>query len=224
MLKVAGGMSGFSLLAIPFFILTGAIMAVGGMAERLINLAKVFVGADSRRYGAGQHRRLDDVRLHLGLLRCRYRRGWRRHDPANDQDGLSAPVRGQCHDFRFASAVAGAAVAQHDHLFDRGRWDGFGRPSVHGRNHSSAIARAVAGHPRFVHRARTISRKASKSRSAKSARSLDAVWGMVTHRYYSRRILSGVFTPTESGAVACVYAFLVTMFVYRDVKWSESRN
>ena len=44
MLKVSGGMSGFSLLAIPFFILCGAIMAVGGMAERLVNLAKVFVG------------------------------------------------------------------------------------------------------------------------------------------------------------------------------------
>ena len=43
MLKVSGGMS-FSLLAIPFFILAGAIMAVGGMAERLVNLAKVFVG------------------------------------------------------------------------------------------------------------------------------------------------------------------------------------
>src|ERR1044072_7023466 len=44
MIKVSGGMSGFSLLAIPFFILCGAIMAVGGMAERLVNLAKVFVG------------------------------------------------------------------------------------------------------------------------------------------------------------------------------------
>src|SRR5262249_19586370 len=44
MRQVAGGMIGFSLLAIPFFILTGAIMAVGGMAERLVNLAKVFVG------------------------------------------------------------------------------------------------------------------------------------------------------------------------------------
>jgi tripartite ATP-independent transporter DctM subunit len=44
MLKVSGGISGFSLLAIPFFILAGAIMAVGGMAERLVNLAKVFVG------------------------------------------------------------------------------------------------------------------------------------------------------------------------------------
>src|ERR1044072_1217004 len=45
MLKVADEMSRFSLLAIPFFILPGAIMAVGGMASRLINLAKVFVGA-----------------------------------------------------------------------------------------------------------------------------------------------------------------------------------
>ena len=35
MLKVSGGMSGFSLLAIPFFILCGAIMGAGGMAERL---------------------------------------------------------------------------------------------------------------------------------------------------------------------------------------------
>src|ERR1700752_4034211 len=32
MLKVSGGMSGFSLLAIPFFVLAGAIMAGGGMA------------------------------------------------------------------------------------------------------------------------------------------------------------------------------------------------
>jgi tripartite ATP-independent transporter DctM subunit len=30
-----------------------------------------------------------------------------------------------------------------------------------------------------------------------------------------------VFTPTESAAVAAVYAFLVTMFIYRDYKWRE---
>src|SRR3981081_2088315 len=44
MLKVSGGMSGFSLLAIPFFLLAGASMGEGGMAERMVNLAKVFVG------------------------------------------------------------------------------------------------------------------------------------------------------------------------------------
>src|SRR6266705_355270 len=43
MLQTSAGMTSFSLLAIPFFILAGAIMAEGGMAERIINLAKVFV-------------------------------------------------------------------------------------------------------------------------------------------------------------------------------------
>jgi tripartite ATP-independent transporter DctM subunit len=33
--------------------------------------------------------------------------------------------------------------------------------------------------------------------------------------------VSGIFTPTESAAVACIYAFIVTMFIYRDYKWSE---
>lgn len=34
-------------------------------------------------------------------------------------------------------------------------------------------------------------------------------------------IYGGVFSPTESAAVACVYAALVTRFVYRDVSWAE---
>src|SRR5262249_26952461 len=50
---------------------------------------------------------------------------------------------------------------------------------------------------------------------------LDAVWGMVTVAIIIGGILSGVFTPTEAGAGAVVYAFFVTMFIYRDVKWSE---
>ena len=49
----------------------------------------------------------------------------------------------------------------------------------------------------------------------------DALWGLVTVVIIMGGILSGVFTPTESAAVACVYAFLVTFFVYRDFKWSE---
>ena len=44
MIKTSDGMDDFPLLAIPFFILAGAIMAEGGMAERMVNLAKVFVG------------------------------------------------------------------------------------------------------------------------------------------------------------------------------------
>jgi tripartite ATP-independent transporter DctM subunit len=48
-----------------------------------------------------------------------------------------------------------------------------------------------------------------------------ALWGLVTVLIIMGGILSGIFTPTESAAVACVYAFLVTFLVYRDYKWSE---
>ena len=45
MIQVSSGVNSFSLLAIPFFVLAGAIMAEGGMAVRLVNLARIFVGA-----------------------------------------------------------------------------------------------------------------------------------------------------------------------------------
>jgi tripartite ATP-independent transporter DctM subunit len=48
-----------------------------------------------------------------------------------------------------------------------------------------------------------------------------AVWGLVTVVIILGGILSGIFTPTESAAVACVYAFLVTMFIYRDYRWRD---
>ena len=34
-------------------------------------------------------------------------------------------------------------------------------------------------------------------------------------------ILLGVFTAVEAGAVACIWAFCVTMFVYRDLAWRD---
>src|SRR5436853_616460 len=117
MLKVSGGMSGFSLLAIQFFILAGAIMAVGGMAERLVNLAKVFVGF---------------IRGGMALV------------------NIVASTMFGC--------LSGSSVAD-----------------------TAAVGSVMI----------------------------------------PGGILSGVFTPTESAAVACVYAFLVTMFVYRDCKWRD---
>jgi tripartite ATP-independent transporter DctM subunit len=49
----------------------------------------------------------------------------------------------------------------------------------------------------------------------------EALWGLVTLAIILGGILFGVFTAIEAGAVACVWAFLVTMFVYRDYRWRE---
>src|SRR5271155_565038 len=50
---------------------------------------------------------------------------------------------------------------------------------------------------------------------------VSAFWGMVTLIIILGGILAGVFTAVEAGAVACVWAFLVTMFVYRDFRWRD---
>src|SRR5258706_3684319 len=44
MIKISEGVNRFTLLAIPFFVLAGAIMAEVGMSRRLVNLSFVFVG------------------------------------------------------------------------------------------------------------------------------------------------------------------------------------
>jgi len=44
MIQLASGVNKFALLAIPFFVLAGAIMAEGGMARRLVAFAAVLVG------------------------------------------------------------------------------------------------------------------------------------------------------------------------------------
>lgn len=42
--QMAGGVNSFALLAIPFFILAGQLMGQGGIAHRLIEMAKVLIG------------------------------------------------------------------------------------------------------------------------------------------------------------------------------------
>ena len=50
---------------------------------------------------------------------------------------------------------------------------------------------------------------------------IDALWGLVTLAIILGGILGGVFTAIEAGAVACLWAFFVTMFVYRDYRWRD---
>ena len=50
---------------------------------------------------------------------------------------------------------------------------------------------------------------------------VDAMWGMTTMVIILGGILSGVFTATESASIAVLWAFFVTMFIYRDYKWRD---
>jgi tripartite ATP-independent transporter DctM subunit len=50
---------------------------------------------------------------------------------------------------------------------------------------------------------------------------VDALWGLMTMVIILGGILSGIFTATESAAIAVLWAFFVTMCIYRDYKWRD---
>jgi tripartite ATP-independent transporter DctM subunit len=51
--------------------------------------------------------------------------------------------------------------------------------------------------------------------------SIEAAWGLITIVIIIGGILFGIFTAIEAGAVACIWAFGVTMFIYRDYRWRD---
>ena len=53
---------------------------------------------------------------------------------------------------------------------------------------------------------------------------LDALWALLTPVIILGGIYSGVFSPTESAAVACVYALIVGAFVYKELTISKIYN
>jgi tripartite ATP-independent transporter DctM subunit len=222
MLKTSDGMDNFSLLAIPFFILAGAIMAVGGMAERLVNLAKVFVGfirggmalvniIASTMFGCLSGSSVaDTAAVGSVMIPQMIKNGYPRLFAVNVtiSGSLQPLLVPPSHNMIIYSIAAGGTISV-AHLF----MGGIIPALLLGL--SLVILVLIIAHRNNYPKGEVIPLGPALRIAA------DAVWGLITIFIILGGIISGVFTPTESAAVAVVYAFLVTMFVYRDVKWRE---
>jgi tripartite ATP-independent transporter DctM subunit len=221
-LKISDGTDDFALLAIPFFVLAGAIMAEGGMAARLINLARVFVGAirgglayvnilASSLFGCISGSSVaDTASIGSVMIPQMVKAGYPRVYSTNVTicGSVQALLIPPSHNAVIYSLAAGGTISV-AHLFLAGIFPGllFGAcllGLVAWTAHKNDLPRGeqikLAEVPKIVR---------------------EALWGLVTVIIIMGGILSGVFTPTESAAVACVYAFAVTLFVYRDYKWRD---
>ena len=49
----------------------------------------------------------------------------------------------------------------------------------------------------------------------------ESVWGLLLVVVVLGGIYSGIFTPTEAAAMSAVYAFVVAVFVYKDMSWGQ---
>ena len=221
-LKVSDGTDDFALLAIPFFVLAGAIMAEGGMAARLINLARVFVGAirgglalvnvlASTLFGCISGSSVaDTASIGSVMIPQMVKAGYPRVFATNVTvcGSVQALLIPPSHNAVIYSMAAGGSISI-AHLFLAGVFPGllFGFCLIglvlltsHRRGYPKGDPIPWSQVPKIV---------------------VDALWGLVTVVIIMGGILSGIFTPTESAAVACVYAFLVTFLVYRDYKWRD---
>jgi tripartite ATP-independent transporter DctM subunit len=221
-LKISDGTDDFALLAIPFFVLAGAIMAEGGMAARLINLARIFVGAirgglayvnilASSLFGCISGSSVaDTASIGSVMIPQMVKAGYPRVYATNVTicGSVQALLIPPSHNAVIYSLAAGGTISV-AHLFLAGVFPGllFGACllglvawTAYKHNLPKGEPIKLAEVPRIVR---------------------EALWGLVTVIIIMGGILSGVFTPTESAAVACVYAFAVTLFIYRDYKWRD---
>jgi tripartite ATP-independent transporter DctM subunit len=222
MLKVAGGMSGFSLLAIPFFILAGAIMAIGGMASRLVNLAKVFVGAirgglalvnilASTMFGCLSGSSVaDTAAVGSVMIPQMIKAGYPRLFAVNVtiSGSLQPLLVPPSHNMVIYSIAAGGTVS-------------IGAMFMAGIIPTLLLGSSLLILVLYIAKRDNFPKGEAIPLRQAFGIALDSIWGLITVFIILGGITSGVFTPTESGAIACVYSFLVTMFVYKDVKWSE---
>ena len=222
MLKTSDGMDDFALLAIPFFILAGGIMAEGGMAERLVNLAKIFVGflrgglafvniLASTFFGCISGSSIaDTASIGSVMIPQMIKNGYPRLFAVNVTiaGSLQPLLIPPSHNAVIYSLAAGGTISI-AHLFIAGILPGL------------LLGLSLMALCFYIARRDNLPKGEFVPLKRALTILVEAFWGLLTVLIIIGGILSGIFTPTESAAVACVYSFLVTMFIYRDYKWRE---
>ena len=222
MIQLTSGVNKFSLLAIPFFILAGAIMAEGGIARRLVNFAYIFVGfirgglslvnlVASTFFGAISGSSVaDTASIGSVMIPEMDKKGYPRDFAAavTASGSVQAILTPPSHNSVIYSLATGGTVSIAA-LFIAGILPGL-------LLSLSLMVMCVA----FAHKRGYPKGERVPFRQALKI-FVDTLWGLMTVVIIMGGILSGIFTATESAAIACLWAFFVTMFIYRDYQWSE---
>jgi len=219
--RVANSLDSFPLMAIPFFVLAGEIMAHGGTARRLIALAGLVVGAvrgglalvniaASMFFGGISGSSVADTSC-IGSIMI----------PMMEEEGYDT-------DFSVALTVSGSTqglIIPPSHNAVIYSLAAGGSVSVGALFLGGAIPGVLIG----VGLAIAVVILARVRHFPKRMRRLTAAEALVTLRggaldlltpiIIVGGIISGVFTATEAAAVAVVYAFLLTFVVHRELPW-----
>lgn len=220
-LRLGDGVQSFSFLAIPFFILAGDLMSAGGISDRLVAVADVLVG---RFRGRLAYANVIDSTFFGGIS----------GSPTADVSSLGSitiPImvkNGYRKDFTIAITVATATQAflippSHNMVI-------YGQATGGVSTGRLFLAGIVPGLLLCIAMMILVRRMTVKENFPRGPKytfkeaahiCLDGVLALITIVTIIVGCSSGIFTVTESAAIACVYAAFLTFVVYRAVKISQ---
>jgi tripartite ATP-independent transporter DctM subunit len=216
--RMLTGINSFPLLAVIFFVFSGVVMAKGGVAHRLVRMAEVLVGrlpgglaqinvVSSMFFGGVSGSAVADVSS-IGRIMIN----------AMVKDGYTK---------RFATAITLASATMGPIIPPSISMILYaylaGNVSVAGLLLAGVVPGLMIGigliaagfiHGLLYHNTKT----PILPWKEKIRRIADGMAGMFTLVIILVGIVSGVFTATEAGAVAAVYALFLTMVIYREIK------
>ncbi|QTL96665.1 TRAP transporter large permease subunit [Iocasia frigidifontis] len=216
--QMVKGINSFSLMAIPFFIIAGEIMGQGGISDRLIKFSNVMIGwmrgglamvniLASMFFGGISGSSVADVSsIGTILIPMMEKNGYDKDYSINVT--ITSSVQGiiipPSHNMIIYALAAGGGISVAK-LFLAGVVPGV----------LLGIALMVLSHHIAVKRDYPREKRISFKESLKIVR--DSILGLLTAFIIIGGVTSGIFTATESAAIAAVYAFIITFFVYKDI-------
>jgi len=221
-IELISGVSSFSLLAIPFFIIAGNIMGEGGIASRLVLLADVCVGRvrgglamvnvlSSKFFGTVSGSAVADTSA-LGTV-------------------LIPMMKKQGYDVEFAVAntvsasIIGLLIPPSHNMIIFVMAAG-GGISVAAMFMAGIVPAIIAGIglmavSYFLAVKRNYPKGSKYTFKETIAAVRDSILGLMTIVIITGGIVTGIFTATEASVIGVLYAFFITFFVYREIPISR---
>lgn len=218
--RMFAGATGYTLLAVPFFILAGILMNTGGITHRIFRFAQTISGHWPG--GLGQVNVVDSV-LFAGMsgtavadaagigaveIKAMKDAGY---DPAFSAtitavSSTIGPIIPPSVPMVIYASITGVSVGA---LFLAGILPGL------------LMALAMCAVIYFVAKKRNYPRTKRATIGQFLTAMIQAVPALVCPLILMGGLLSGAFTPTEAGVIACLYALVLSVFVYREITPAE---
>ena len=218
--NIINGADSFPLMAVPFFLLAGEIMNVGGLSKRIVDLCLALVGHIKGGLGyvaivsgvilsaLSGSAVADAAALSALLVPMMVAAGHDRKRAAGlvAATGIIGPVIPPSIAFVIFGVAANLSITK---LFLAGIMPGI------------YIAIALWFAWWWEVRKESIIPSPRKSRKDLGRAVVDAFWALVLPFIIIFGLRFGVFTPTEAAVVAAVYSLIVSVFIYRELTFRQ---